>query len=64
MMICSQRQGGKEMIIDIWKWLRGLVDGLDDFENFMILLVIILFSLLLIRSCVALYMGSWSLFGT
>ena len=52
------------MIIDIWKWLRGLVDGLDDFENFMILLVIILFSLLLIRSCVALYMGSWSLFGT
>jgi hypothetical protein len=35
---------------------------MDDFENFLFILVAILFALLFIRSLVALYMGRWNLF--
>ena len=42
--------------------IRHKANHMDDFENFLYILTVILFSLLFIRALVALYIGRWNLF--
>jgi hypothetical protein len=50
------------ILMDIWSHFHHKSEHMDDFENFLFILVAILFALLFIRSLVALYMGRWNLF--
>ena len=45
-----------------WGQIRHKANHMDDFENFLCILTIILFSMLFIRTLIALYMGRWNLF--
>ncbi|WP_427114001.1 hypothetical protein [Megasphaera sueciensis] len=49
-------------MIDVWHSLQRMFHGVDDFENFLLILVTILFSLLFVRVIVAMIMGRWNLF--
>lgn len=49
-------------MIDVWHGLQRMFHGVDDFENFLLILVTILFSLLFVRVIVAMIMGRWNLF--
>ena len=42
--------------------IRHKANHMDDFENFLCILTLILFSVLFILALIALYMGRWNLF--
>ena len=48
-------------MVDIWNCLRRIINGMDDFEGFLLAAVTLLFSLLFIRVLVACFMGQWNI---
>lgn len=42
--------------------IRHKANHMDDFENFLCIVTLVLFSMLFVRVLVALYMGRWNLF--
>lgn len=52
----------RHTMIDVWHGLQRIFHRVDDFENFLLILVTILFSLLFVRVIVAMIMGRWNLF--
>ena len=49
-------------MVDVWNCLRRIINGMDDFEGFLLLMAVILFSLLFVRVIIAVLMGTWTLF--
>lgn len=41
--------------------IRHKANHMDDFENFLCIVTLVLFSMLFVRALVALYMGRWNL---
>lgn len=49
-------------MVDVFNCLRRVFHGINDFESFMITVVVILFSALFVRVLIACMMGNWSIF--
>jgi|GEM_PF-4782743 len=50
------------MMLAIWGLFKNIYGNTEDFDHFMMRIMIGLFALFLVRCLIALYLGSWTLF--